>query len=151
RDVACPASNIVKAQDVVIKEATPLRIAEARQVAAALNPEHIGPVFVKLSPKLIDHLQQAGARPGVLVHYYDEPAQYGSVGVQFGYEIGQQSVPAGDGIEIVDLPVLQVASIVHHGGMENIVAVYEALIRWIEDNGYRVAGNSRELYHETGP
>jgi effector-binding domain-containing protein len=59
-------------------------------------------------------------------------------------------VPASDGVEIVDLPVVQVASIVHRGGMEGIVRVYEALIRWIEDTGYRVAGYSRELYHDMG-
>ena len=114
---AIEGSNVVKAQDVVIKETTPLRLAEAREVAAALDPEHIGPVFIKLAPKLTDHLRKAGARPGVLVHYYDEPAEDGSVGVHVGYEIGQQAVPARDGIEIVELPVLQVASIVHHGGM----------------------------------
>jgi effector-binding domain-containing protein len=57
-------------------------------------------------------------------------------------------VPASDGVAIVDLPVVEVASIVHRGGMEGIVLVYKALIRWIEDSGYRVAGYSRELYHE---
>jgi effector-binding domain-containing protein len=34
--------------------------------------------------------------------------------------------------------------------MEGIVPVYEALIRWIDDSGYRLAGYSRELYHEMG-
>jgi effector-binding domain-containing protein len=138
----------MNAQDVVIKKTQPLRVAEARGVAAALDPEHIGPVFLALSPKLIAHLQQAGARPGVLVHYYDEPADDGSVGVHVGYEIGEQPVPAGDGIEVADLPVAEVASIVHRGGTEGIVAVYQALIRWIENSGYRRAGSSRELYHE---
>jgi hypothetical protein len=76
----------VRAQDVVIKKTQPLRVAEARGVAAALDPEHIGPVFLALAPKLIDHLQQAGARAGMLVHYYDEPAEDGSVGVHVGYE-----------------------------------------------------------------
>jgi effector-binding domain-containing protein len=135
-------------QDVVIKKTQPLRMAEARAVAAALDPEHIGQVFLALSPKLIAHLQQAGARPGVLVHYYDEPADDGSVGVHVGYEIGEQSVPPGDGIEVVELSVAEVASIVHRGGTNGIVAVYQALIRWIENSGYRLAGSSRELYHE---
>jgi effector-binding domain-containing protein len=147
---AIEGSNIVKAQDVVIKETKPPRLAEARGVAAGLAPEHVGPVFLALSPKLIDHLQRAGARPGTLVHYYDEPAEDGSVGVHVGYEIGKQPVPAHGGVEIVDLPVVQVASIVHRGGMGGIVRVYEALIRWIEDSGYRRAGYSRELYHAMG-
>jgi effector-binding domain-containing protein len=32
--------------------------------------------------------------------------------------------------------------------MDNVAPVYEALIRWIEDSGYNLAGHSRELYHE---
>jgi effector-binding domain-containing protein len=32
--------------------------------------------------------------------------------------------------------------------MEGIGPVYEALVRWIEDRGFRLAGYSRELYHE---
>ncbi len=44
--------------------------------------------------------------------------------------------------------MIEVASVVHRGGMENITVVYEDLIRWIEDSGHRLAGYSRELYHE---
>jgi effector-binding domain-containing protein len=32
--------------------------------------------------------------------------------------------------------------------MEHIESVYEALVGWIEDSGYRLAGGSRELYHQ---
>lgn len=141
-------STIVTAHEVVIKETEPLRIAEVYGVVAGLAPEHIGRVFVELSPKLIDHLRRAGARPGTLIHHYDRPAEDGTVGVHVGYEIGEQPVPPGDGVEIVDLPVIQVASFVHRGGMAGIVQVYKDLIRSIEDNGYRLTGNSRELYHE---
>ena len=51
-------------------------------------------------------------------------------------------------VAIVDLPVIEVASLVHRGGMENIGETYEALVRWIEDSGHRVTGYSRELYLE---
>ena len=91
---AIEGSNIVTAQDVVIKETQPLRVVEAREVAGALDPEHIGPVFAELAPKLISHLGQTGSRPGMLIGYYDEPPEDGSVGVHVGYDIGQQTVPA---------------------------------------------------------
>jgi DNA-binding transcriptional MerR regulator len=145
---AIEGSNTVKAQDVVIKETQPLRVAEARDVAGGLDPEHVGPVFMRLAPKLIDHLQQAGARPGMMVGYYDEPAEDGSVGVHVAYEIGEQPVPISEGVETVELPVVTVASVVHRGDMEGVAPVYEALVRWIEDSGFRLAGHSRELYHE---
>lgn len=134
----------------MIKEATPLRLAEARGVAAGLAPEHVGPVFLALAPRLTAHLERAGAAPGTLVHYYEEQADDGSVGVHVGYEIGQQPVPAGDGIEIVELSAVEVASVIHHGGMGDIVRVYQDLFRWIEARGYRRAGLTRELYHELG-
>lgn len=145
---AIEGSSIVKAQDVVIKKTQPLRVAEARDVAGALDPEHIGPVFGRLAPKLAGHIQRAGAQPGMLVGYYDEPDDDGSVGVHVAFEIRDQPVPASDGIQIVDLPVVEVASLVHRGGMDSITPVYEALIRWIEDSGLHLAGYSRELYHE---
>lgn len=138
----------MEAKDVVIKQTQPLRVVEARGVAAGFGSEQIGPIFMRLAPKLIAHLQQAGAEPGVLIGYYDDPADDGSVGVHVAYAVGEQSVAAGEGIEVVDLPVIQVASVVHRGGMENVTAVYEGLIRWIEDSGHRLAGYSRELYHE---
>ena len=32
--------------------------------------------------------------------------------------------------------------------MEDIDSAFEALVRWIQEGGYRSAGGSRELYHE---
>lgn len=136
--------------EVVVKDTAPLRLAEAWMTAAGLSPEYIGPVFVALSPKLRNHLRQVGARPGILVHYYDKPAKDGMVAVHVGYDIGEQSVPADGSIEIVELPVIKVASTIHHGGTEAIVQVYESLLSWIENSGYRRTGFSRELYHDIG-
>lgn len=147
---AIEGSGVVNAQNVVIKETQPLRVVEARGTAAGLDPEHIGPLFMQLAPRLIGHLQQAGAHPGTLVGYYDEPDEEGSVGVHVAYEIGEQAVPQSDGVEVVELPIVEVASVIHRGPMENINPEYEALIRWIEDSGYKLAGYSRELYHEMG-
>ncbi len=148
---AIEGSNVVNQQDVVIKQTQPLRIAEMWGEAEALDPQHIGPVFASLGPKLAEHLQRAGAQPGTLVGYYDDPAEDGSVGVHVAFDIDGQDVPPGDEVKVVELPVIEVASVVHRGSMESIGPVYEALIRWIEDSGLHLAGYSRELYHEMGP
>jgi len=145
---AIEGSSTVNPQDVVIKNTQPLRVAEAREVAGGLDPEHIGPVFMRLAPTLFGHLQEAGVEPGTLVGYYDDPADDGSVGVHVAYDIGQQALRGSDGVDVVDLPVIEVASVVHRGSMDGIASVYEALARWIDDSGYRLAGYSRELYHE---
>lgn len=134
--------------EAVIKRTEPLRVIEARGLAAGLSPEHIGPVFLRLSPGLLGHLQEARAQPGVLIHYYEKPAADGSVGVHVAYEIGEQTVPATDEFRVTELPVIEVASVVHRGGMETITGVYDSLLRWIGERGFRLAGYSRELYHE---
>ncbi len=147
---ASEGSNAVNTQDVVVKHTQPLRIVESHATAAALNPEHIGPVFEQLAPRLADHIQRGGGRPGMLIGYYDDPREDGSVEVHVGFEIGSQEVPSDAEIKVLELSVIEVASLVHRGSMEGIVPVYEALIRWIEDSGLRLAGHSRELYHEMG-
>jgi DNA-binding transcriptional MerR regulator/predicted transcriptional regulator YdeE len=145
---AIERSSTMQSQDVVIKTTEPLRLAEANDVAQTLSPEHVGPVFKRLVPKLAGRIQQAGAQPGMLVGHYEEPIDDGSVVVHVGFEIGDQTVPAADGIDVVELPVTEVASVIHRGEMDGIAPVYESLVRWIEDSGYRLAGYGRELYLE---
>jgi effector-binding domain-containing protein len=137
--------------DVVVVNTAPLRLAESRMIAPGLSPEHIGPVFLALSPGLRDHVRRSGAQPGTLVHYYEPQGRDGSVAVHIGYEIGEQPVPATDLIAIVELPVVRVASTIHRGGTAGIVKAYDSLLAWIEQSGYRRAGYSRELYCEMGP
>ena len=71
-----------------------------------------------------------------------------SVVLHAGFDIGDQDVPSGEVVQVVHLPAVQVASVIHRGAMDGIEPAFEALMRWIEDSGYRWAGPSRELYHE---
>jgi effector-binding domain-containing protein len=111
-----------------------------------------GPILNKtfqvLVPRVLEHLQRSDARPGMMVGWYEEPRDDGSVVAHVGFDIGDQAVVSGDGVSVVTLPVVEVASVVHHGSMADVVPVYEALVQWIEDSGYRLAGRSRELYRE---
>lgn len=144
------SSEMSNIQDVVIKQTEPLRVAEISGVAAGLDPEHIGPLFGELGPKVAAQIERAGAEPGMLIGYYDEPTDDGRVVVHVALAIGDAPVVDGDGVRVVELDSIEVASVVHRGGMEGVGEVYEALIRWVEDSGYELAGYSRELYHEMG-
>jgi DNA-binding transcriptional MerR regulator len=146
---AIEGSTTVNTQDIVIKQTQPLRVAEATGTAAGLTHEQIAPVFMELAPRVIEHLTRSGAGTTMMVGHYDEPREDGSVDVHVGFEIGDQAVLAGDGIEVVDLPVVEVASVVHRGTMAGVGEVYERMIQWIEDSGYRLDGYSRELYLDT--
>ena len=144
---ALEGSTNVVALDIAIKSTDPLRVAEAVGRAAGFGPD-LADIFERLYPQVAGHLQRAGVRPGMGVAWYEEPADDGSVVVHAGFAIGDQTSTGGDGVRVVDLPVIQVASVVHRGSMDNVGPVYESLVRWIEDSGYRLSGRSRELYLE---
>ena len=129
-------------QDVVLKHTQPLRIAEVSGRAPGFGFENLNPVFARLWPRVLDHVE----RPGMPVAYYDDLADDGSVVLHAGFELGDTRVVEGDGVTVVDLPVIEVASVVHHGLMEEIESAYEGLVKWIEDSGLRIDGLSRELY-----
>jgi DNA-binding transcriptional MerR regulator/predicted transcriptional regulator YdeE len=145
---ALEGSESVEVHDIVVKHTQPVRIAEAVGTAVGFGNENLGPVFARLLPEVLAQLGQAGIRPGMSVAHYEEYAEDGSVVVHAGFEIGNQTFAGAENVKAVELPVVRVASVVHRGSMENIVPTYEALVRWIEDSGYRMAGRSRELYHD---
>jgi effector-binding domain-containing protein len=134
--------------DVAIKTTEPVRVAEASASAPGFGHANLSPVFERLVPQVLGHLSQTGTRPGIIIAWYEEPADDGSVTVHAGFDIADQSVPSADGVSVVDLPTVQVASVVHRGRMEDVESLYEALVRWVEDSGNELAGRSRELYHQ---
>lgn len=145
---ALQRSDTMDVHDVVIKQTQPLRVAEAVGTAPGFGHENLGPVFARLLPEVLAYLGQVGVRPGISIAHYEEPADDGSLVVHAGFDIGDQQLEGDDHVRVVDLPIIEVASVVHRGPMDTVVPVYEALVRWIEDSGYRLAGRSRELYHE---
>ena len=144
---ALERSVVMPPLDVVVKSTVPVRVAEASAVAPGFG-DNLKPIFERLVPRVLGHVARSDACPGIMVAWYEEPADDGSVVLHAGFDIGDQPVPEGDGISVVELPSIKVASVVHRGTMDNIEEVYEVLVRWIEDSGHELAGRSRELYHE---
>jgi DNA-binding transcriptional MerR regulator/predicted transcriptional regulator YdeE len=134
--------------DIVIKQAEPIRLAEAVGTAAGYGSENLGPLFARLIPEVLERLTEVGATPGIVVGHYEGLKDDGSVVLHAGFDIGDQDVPSTELVQVVELPAVQVASVVHRGTMEEIEPAFEALVRWIEDSGHRLAGGSRELYHQ---
>ncbi|MGH8995420.1 MAG: GyrI-like domain-containing protein [Acidimicrobiales bacterium] len=146
---ALEGKNNVDVQDIVIKQTQPIRIAQA--AAEGLTHADIGLAFGRLLPEVLAHLETVGAEHGISAAYYEDEngtAEEGSIVLHAGFEIGDQDVPDGDRVRVISLPVVEVASVVHRGSMDGIAASWETLVRWIEDSGYRLSGDCRELYHE---
>jgi DNA-binding transcriptional MerR regulator len=145
---ALEGSIVMSSLDVAIKTTDPVRIAEASAVAPGFGHENLHPLFERIVPEVLAHLAAAQIRPGIMIAWYEDPADDGTVVLHAGFDIGDQTTPDSDAVHVVDLPSVRAASVVHRGSMENVVAVYEGLVGWIEDSGYRLAGRSRELYHQ---
>ncbi len=58
----------------------------------------------------------------------------------------KEPVNAGGGVRVYELPAVTVASAIHAGSYQRLQEAYNALLRWVSNNGYQVAGPIRELY-----
>ncbi len=144
---ALERSNRITTHDIVIKSSQPLRIAEASAMASRPGPSSVGPIFRELGPQVLRVLKHCGIRPGMSVGHYEKLRDDGSLAVHVGFEIGPDDVVSDiDGVSAFDLPVVRVASMMHHGPLDTLPESNEQLARWIQDSGHAMSGLSRELY-----
>ena len=132
---ALEGSRAVQIQDVVVKKSEPVRVAEAIGSVPAFGYENVSPVFVPLFSEVFTYPKKAGVRPGINIAQYEELADDGSVVLHVGFNLGAQEVAGSDRIEVLDLPVVEVASVIHRGTMEDNAPAFEALMRWAADSG----------------
>src|SRR5207248_661251 len=79
--------------DVAIKTTEPTRIAEATATAPGFGHDNLNPVFQRLVPEVLEHLERSGAQPGIMIAWYEEPADDGAVAVHAGFDIADQKIP----------------------------------------------------------
>ncbi|MFE6697570.1 MerR family transcriptional regulator [Streptomyces sp. NPDC057718] len=136
------------ADDVVIKTVPAVRVAELTGTAASYQPEDIGPVISPLYERLFPLLEGAGVRPTGpgIARYEDEPGGGGGIVVHAGVTVSAPVGAVGDtGVRVVELPAFEAATIVHRGAMDDVLPATHTLARWLDGNGYRSTGYSREV------
>ncbi|MGW6914829.1 MerR family transcriptional regulator [Kitasatospora sp. NPDC054939] len=138
--------------EVVVKRVPAVRVAELSAVAASYEPQDIGPVVGPLFAELCRRMAQAGvadAGPAIAL-YEDAPAGDGSVLVRAAVPVAAAVKPSeAYGFEVRELPAVEeAATVVHRGAMDDGLPSFQALARFIGENGYRSAGYARELYLE---
>ncbi|MCK9896252.1 MerR family transcriptional regulator [Frankia sp. AgB32] len=140
------SEGIMSDAEVTIRTVPAARLAELSGVARSMEPASIGPVVRGLYNRLGAALDRAGVSPvGPAVAYYGDAGDGENVIVHAGLPVAVAAVAGADGVAVVDLPAARAAVLVHQGSMDNCLSTYQALARWIEDAGYRVAGPSREV------
>ncbi|MFD7381593.1 MerR family transcriptional regulator [Streptomyces anulatus] len=142
------------ADDVVIKTVPAVRVAELTGTAASYQPQDIGPVIGPLYERLFPLLEGAGLRPTGpgIARYEDAPEGGGAIVVHAGVTVSAPVGAVGDTeVRVVELPPFEAATIVHRGAMDDVLSTTHTLARWLDANGYRSTGYSREVNLECPP
>jgi DNA-binding transcriptional MerR regulator/DNA gyrase inhibitor GyrI len=135
---------------VVLKQLPATRFVGLAGTAASFTPDDITPVIRPLCGELGNRLAGAeGVHPaGRLTCFYERADVADAEQVRL-----RATVPAAvdadgnrNGLEVYDLPTVRAATLVHRGPIDQVLAAWQALARWIDENGYRSAEPARELY-----
>ena len=131
--------------DVVLKKVAPLRVAQVHGIAPSM--EVIGPTLDRLFDQVMEYIKQQGATanepPTTL--YYD--VEFGERNISVGACVPfEGSISDGEQVKVDELPAVgTMASVIHHGSFSTMSQAYNAILKWIEANGYHISGPNREL------
>jgi len=128
--------------DVVIKQIEPQLVAGVRETLASY-PE-VGRLFTEVHGHLARHGINGLDHVGAAIWHDDEYKTSDIDGEAVVYL--KQSIPEGERVKVYELPAATMASVVHKGAYNTFNQAYEAIGRWIEANGYKIAGPNREIY-----
>jgi DNA-binding transcriptional MerR regulator len=134
--------------EVILKNVAAERVAGTKGVIPNFDGEQFH-IFNRLFDQAFGYVYGHGARStggGIAVYYYHDDGSMKNVRVEAAVPIGEAKLESGDGVEVHMLPAATMASTVHKGVFATIPQAYDALLKWIEANGYRINGASREVY-----
>jgi DNA-binding transcriptional MerR regulator len=142
--------------DVVLKKVPAMRVAELSAPCASYQAPDITPALSPLYPQLMDRMEKAGVRmSGAPIAYYlPAPTGPGDESITVHAAFPFTGDPGADpGFDIVDLPAIEAATLLHHGDMSEAFRTGQVLAKWIDDNSYQMVGASlgREVYLDCPP
>ena len=132
--------NKMSNYDIVIKKIEPQRIASIRGVIPTY-PEQ-GQLWEELE-SMLSRNQVKCIGPCFTLYHSDEPKIDAEVCEPIAESV---SLPQLSRVQTRELPAAEVAVVIHHGPFATISEAYEAVIKWIEVNGYQINGPGREVY-----
>jgi effector-binding domain-containing protein len=132
--------NVMSNYEVVLKKVEPLHVASVRGVVPTYAQQ------ASLWNELYGQIGRYGNQfvGACLTLYYDEEYKEHDVEVEVCQPIGGKVNTQGR-VKVYELPAATMACTVHHGPFSTISQAYNALIKWIETNGYRVVNAAREV------
>jgi len=128
--------------DVVIKQVDPITVACVREIIPSYSKQ--GALWKALEGYLaMQHVRPSGP---CFTMYLDEEYKESEVDAMVCEPINVDLVESSR-VKVQQLPALKtMACTVHNGPFTTIGEAHNAILKWIEDNGYRVNGPEREIY-----
>lgn len=128
--------------DIIIKKIDPIRVATLRDKIPSYSAQ--GHLWEELGT----HIEKHGAKivPPCMIIYHEPGYTEETVDAEVIEPI-EGNLPETDRIQVKMLEgAEEMACVIHQGPYENLNQAYAAIMTWIEQNGYKIAGLSRELY-----
>lgn len=132
--------------DVILKQVEPLLVASVRTTLPVHND--ISPLYGEVYEAMGSHVGEAGQ---TLAIWYDEEYKAADLDGAAAFML-RSRIPENGRMRVSELPAATMATTIHEGSYNTLGKAYEAILKWIEPNGYRIIGPSREIYlHNTMP
>jgi effector-binding domain-containing protein len=134
--------DVMSKYDVVIKKVEPLKVASLRGVVPT------PPDQATLWQELEGYLAKQRDRPSgpCLSLYYDEEFKERDWDIEVCEPLADEIPPSKRVSVRVLKPVEMMACTVHEGPLEDLHVAYDAIMRWVDENGYHIVGPVREVY-----
>lgn len=133
--------------EVILKQVEPMWVASVSGMIP--NYDQSEPIFDRLFDEVYAYVHRQGVRnPGCgIALYHDAQTEADEMPVEALAPLPER-IGGSQRVRVYELPGVEaVASVVHHGPFATLGNAYQALLAWIQANGYRTAGPTRELYH----
>lgn len=134
--------NAMPSYEVVVKQVEPLWIAAARDIVASYSS--VGPLYEALLACL-GQQNIAPVGPPMAI-YFDEEYKEKDVDVEAAIPVLRGAGQSSGRVTFKQLPAAAVASVIRRGPYDDFTPAYQALMQWIQDNGYHISGPNREIY-----
>ena len=129
--------------DVIIKQVEPQLVAGVRDILSSY------PESGRLFEEVYGHLARQGVKGlddlVAAAIWHDEEFKTSDIDGEAVVYL-KQLVPEDERVKVYELPASMMASVVHKGAFNKFNLAYEAILRWIEANGYRIVGPNREVF-----
>ena len=130
--------------EVSIKFFMPMKVASTDKKGPR---EEMGKVIDQISQVLKEKKVKVAGTPMSLLHEDPKGLDLQKAHLEFCIPISGR-VKGDAQVKDKELEKGAFACITHSGPMEKLPEAYQAILKWIEDNSYRIAGAGREVYHK---